>query len=151
MQNTVSALVWPWREKGAVQAAPRKTGPAATSVLLQAGIMAAIGAALYGWLEHRLMGQIVWGLAGVVLVSGFFIPPVFNAIERFGQTLGRGVGALLTWGLLAPFYYLVFLPLHVLQKITGKDPLHRQFPSSEPTYWVPRKPVASAAQYRKQF
>ncbi len=151
MQNTVSALVWPWREKDAVKAAPRKTGPAAFSVLLQAGVMAAIGAALFWWLEHRLMGQIVWSLAAVVLVSGFFIPPVFAAIERFGQALGRWAGAILTWGLLAPFYYIVFLPLHVLQKITGKDPLHRQFPTSEPTYWTPRKPVPNAAQYRKQF
>ena len=113
--------------------------------------MAAIGAALYWWLEHRLMGRIVWLLASVVLVSGFFIPPVFDAIERFGQALGRWVGVILTWSLLAPFYYIVFLPLNLLQKITGKDPLHRQFPSNEPTYWTPRKHVASAAQYLKQF
>ena len=151
MQNTVSSVVWPWREKDAAKSAPHKTGPAASTVLLQAGIMAVIGALVYWKLDKHGMGLAVWILAAIVLVSGFFIPPVFKAIERFGQALGRWVGALLTWGLLVPFYYLFFLPANLLMKIRGKDPLCRRFPSNEPTYWTPRKPVTDAAQYRKQF
>ena len=151
MQNTVSSVVWPWRERDAARAAPQKTGPAASAVLLQVGIMAAIGAGLYVWLDHRVMGIVVWSLAGVVLVSGFFIPPVFAAIERFGQWLGKAVGAILTWGLLAPFYYLCFFPMHLVLKLKGTDPLHRQIHTQEPTYWTPRKPVRNVAQYRKQF
>lgn len=151
MQNTVSSVVWPWREKDAAKSAPQKTGPAASTVLLQAGIMAVIGALVYWKLDHRAMGLAVWILAAIVLVSGFFIPPVFKAIERFGQALGRWVGALLTWGLLVPFFYLFFLPANLVMKIRGKDPLCRRCPSNEPTYWTPRKPVTDAAQYRKQF
>ena len=151
MQNAVSSVVWPWREKEASKAATQKTGPAATTVLLQAGIMAVIGALVYWKLAHHAMGLAVWALAAIVLVSGFCIPPVFAAIERFGQALGRWVGAILSWGLLVPFYYLAFFPANVVMKFQGKDPLHRQFPSQEPTYWTPRKPVTDAAQYRKQF
>ena len=151
MQNTVSSVVWPWREKDAAKSAPKKTGPAASTVLLQAGIMAVIGALVYWKLDHRAMGLAVWILAAIVLVSGFFIPPVFKALERFGQALGRWVGTLLTWGLLVPFFYLFFLPANLLLKLRGKDPLCRRFPSNEPTYWTPRKPVTDAAQYRKQF
>ena len=151
MQNTVSSVVWPWREKDAAKAAPQKTGPAASSVLLQAGIMAVIGALVYWKLDKHAMGLVVWILAAIVLVSGFFIPPVFKAIERFGKTLGKWVGAILSWGLLAPFYYLFFFPANLLLKLRGKDPLHRPCPTGEPTYWTPRKPVTDAAQYRKQF
>jgi hypothetical protein len=151
MPSTVPSIVWPWRERDAARTAPRKTGPAAATVLLQVGVMAAIGAGLYGWLGHRAMGIAAWSLAGVVLVSGFFVPPVFAAIERFGKSLGKWVGALLTWGLLVPFYYLCFVPLRLAQKMAGKDPLHRQCPTAEPTYWTPRKPVADLSQYRKQF
>ncbi|MDD2521093.1 MAG: hypothetical protein PHR34_09090 [Kiritimatiellae bacterium] len=86
-----------------------------------------------------------------MLVSGFFIPPVFRAIERFGQWLGRAVGVLLTWGLLAPFYYIVFFPMHLAQKLGGKDPLQRRLHTSDATYWTPRPPVRNLAQYRKQF
>lgn len=151
MQNTVSSVVWPWRERNAAQPAPKPTGPAASAVLLQVGIMAAIGAGLFWWLDHRTMGLVVWSLAAVVLVSGFFIPPVFAAIERFGQRLAKWVGAILTWGLLAPFYYLCFFPMHLVLKLKGKDPLHRQIHTDEPTYWTPRKPIRNVAQYRKQF
>ena len=151
MNTNVPSVVWPWREKDAAKTAPKKAGPATSAVLLQVGIMAAIGVGLYGWLGHHVMGFVVWSLAALVLVSGFFIPPVFAAIERFGQLLGKWVGAILTWGLLVPFYYLCFVPMHLAQKISGKDPLHRQTHTQEPTYWTPRKPVKDVAQYRKQF
>jgi hypothetical protein len=151
MQSSVTSIVWPWRERDAARTAPRKTGPAAETVLLQAGGMAAIGAGLFWWLEHRAMGIAAWSLAGVVLVAGFFVPPAFAALERFGQRLGKWVGAVLTWTLLVPFYYLCFVPLHLAQKMAGKDPLRRQCPTAEPTYWTPRKPVADLSQYRKQF
>ncbi|MGD9780762.1 MAG: hypothetical protein AB7V14_01270 [Kiritimatiellia bacterium] len=151
MSNPVASVVWPWREKDAAPSAPRKTGPSAAAVLLQTGIMAAIGAGLYWGLDRRPMGIVVWSLAGIVLISGFFVPPVFAAIERFGQRLGRWVGAGLTWGLLAPFYYLCFFPMHLGLKLKGKDPLCRRFPTDEPTYWTARKPIRDAAQYKKQF
>ena len=147
-ERSVAAIVWNWRGSSA---APAGAKPGAGAALKQAGVMGVVGAVLYFWLEHRAMGVAVWSLAGVVLASGLFVPPVFAAIERFGRGLGKGVGVLLTWGLLVPFYYLCFGSLRLAQKIGGKDPLCRTFPSDEPTYWTPRKPVRNAAQYRKQF
>lgn len=45
MPNPVSALVWPWREKEAAKAAPKKAAPEASSVLIQTAVMTLIGAA----------------------------------------------------------------------------------------------------------
>ena len=146
--RTVEAVVWNWRGPSA---APAGAKPGAGAALKQAAVMGLVGASLYFWLEHRAMGVVVWSLAGVVLASGLFLPPVFAAIERFGRRLGKGVGVVLTWGLLVPFYYLCFGTLRLIQKIGGKDPLCRKFPSDETTYWTARKPVRDAAQYRKQF
>ena len=146
--RSVDAVVWNWRGPSAARTG---TKPGAGAALKQAAVMGVVGAGLYFWLEHRAMGVVVWSLAGVVLASGLFVPPVFAAIERFGRGLGKGVGVLLTWGLLVPFYYLCFGALRLAQKIGGKDPLCRKFPSDEPTYWTPRPPVRNAAQYRKQF
>lgn len=113
--------------------------------------MAVIGAFLFWRLGHRTMGFVVWSFSGVVLVSGLFIPPVFSAIERFGKRLGQRVGEVLTWVLLTPFYYLCFFPMHLALKLKGKDPLHRQIHTAEPTYWTSRKPVGDVSRYRKQF
>ena len=151
MSNPVLSVVWPWREKAPGTATPTKSGPSPIAILVQTTLMTAIGAWLFWRLEHHVMGIVAWSLAAVVLVSGFFIPPLFAALERFGKLLGQWVGAMLTWVLLAPFYYLCFVPMHLALKIRGKDPLQRQIPTTEPTYWIPRKPVTDLSQYRKQF
>jgi len=77
VSNNVSSVVWPWREKSATGAKPEKSNPSAIKVIVQVAIMVCIGLLLYAWLKHAVMAFVVWGLAGVVLVSGFFILPVF--------------------------------------------------------------------------
>lgn len=145
---SAASVVWNWRGAGA---APSRAASGAAAALKQSAVMAFVGAGLYFWLERRAMGVVVWSLAGAVLVSGLFLPPVFAAIERFGHRLGKGAGVVLTWGLLVPFYYLCFGTLRLMRKLGGKDPLGRKFPSDEPTYWTPRPPVRDVARYRKQF
>lgn len=144
----VAAVVWNWRGPSAP---PSGAVPGVAAALKQVVVMGIVGAGLYFWLEHRAMGAVVWSLAGIVLASCLFLPPVFAAIERLGRQMGQGVGVLLTWGLLVPFYYLCFGSLRLMQRLGGKDPLCRKFPSDESTYWTPRKPVRNVSQYRKQF
>ena len=148
---SVISVAWPWRKKASGEVVSHAKSPSKVAVLVQSILMAAIGAFLFWKLGKHVMGIIAWCLATVVLVSGFFIPRLFAAIERFGKLLGKWVGIFLTWGLLAPFYYLCFSTMHLALKIRGKDPLQRQFPTREPTYWISRKPVADLSQYRKQF
>lgn len=147
-EKAVAAVVWNWRGTGA---APRGAASGVAAALKQAAVMGVVGAGLYFWLERRALGVAVWGLAGVVLATGLFLPPAFAAIERFGRWLGKGVGVFLTWLLLVPFYYLCFGALRLAHALGGRDPLGRKFPSDEPTYWTPRKPIRDVAQYRKQF
>ena len=151
MNQSVLSVAWPWRERVSGEAKSPAKSPSKIAVLAQSIFMAAIGAFLFWKLGKHVMGIIAWGLAAVVLVSGFFIPPLFAAIERFGKLLGKWVGVSLTWGLLTPFYYLCLSPMHLALIIRGKDPLQRQFPTREPTYWASRKPVSDLSQYRKQF
>lgn len=151
VNSKTAAVVWPWREQKAVLAAPPQRRIPLGAILRQAGSMAVAGAVLRWGLERPAMALVAWALAAVVAASGCFAPPLFAAMGRWGQALGRWGGALLTWGLLAPFYYAAFVPLHLLQRMAGKDPLQRRFPSPAPTYWVPREPGGDAARYRKQF
>jgi len=118
--------------------------------MLQFAIMLAIAGLLYKFAPHRIMAGIVAVLAVVVLVCGLFIPSAFRAIERFGQTLGAWAATGLTWGLLVPTYYLIFVPARIGLKLQGKDPMHREFPTTASSYWIPRPPVRGLDQYRKQ-
>jgi hypothetical protein len=118
--------------------------------LVQSMVMLVIALLLFFWLHHELFAKVVITLAGVVLISGLAVPPVFHAIERFGQWLGLIVARGLTWILLVPFFYLCFATGAFILKLRGKDPMCRECPSRKETYWVPRPPVTDMSHYRKQ-
>ncbi len=145
--DRVMETVWPWWKATESQPA-EKTGLRAS---IQAGIMAAVGAVLFFGLHHKTMAGVVWGMGALVWISGLLMPRVFTSIERFGHRLGQGVGTILTYLLLVPFYYLVFVPAHVILFLRGKDPMKRRFPCPDATCWSPKKPVANPGQYKKQF
>lgn len=117
---------------------------------IQAPVMALVGWLIYHFFDHLAGPLIVWSLAALVLAGGWLFPPVFHAVERFGLALGKGVALALNWGLLTPFFYLCFLPGRLMLKLRGVDPMDRRFPDDRASFWIPRKPVADMAQYRKQ-
>ncbi len=102
--------------------------------------------------RHRPVAAVIlFGIGALLLVSGLFIPVLFFRIERIGQAVGRVVGLVLTWIILLPMFYLVFVPGRLILMIRGIDPMCRKFPTDAPTYWVPRKPVGSVEEYKRQF
>lgn len=119
--------------------------------LIQSLITGIIGWIVFRYFDHRVFACVIWAFAVTILVSSMVYAPVFDAIERFGAALGIWAGTALTYLLLVPFYYLVFMPGHILLAIKGKDPLHRQFPCADSTCWAPRRTKLHDRHYRKQF
>jgi len=118
--------------------------------LIQCGVMIVISLILFFVFHKAVIGVVVLSLAAIVVSTGFLVPLAFDAIERGGKALGRWVAAGLTWLLLVPFFYIVFVPGRFFIKLRGKDPLCRAFPTDEPTYWVPRTRVTDVSYYEKQ-
>lgn len=140
---------WHWRALGTPPPAkvPMRMS---TKALIQAPIMALVGYGIYRWTGHLIGPAIVWTLASMVLVGGLFVPPLFRAVEHFGAWLAKWVILILNYGLLVPFFYLCFVPGRLILKLQGIDPMDRAYPDNRPSFWLPRKPVADMAQYRKQ-
>jgi len=124
--------------------------PHISTVLLQSLIPAAVGA-LFLYKGRAGAAGVLFGIGAVLLMSGLFIPSLFRRIEKLGQSLGRAVSVGLTWLLLVPMFWLVFVPGRLILKIRGIDPMCRAFPTDAPTYWVPRKPVLNVDEYKRQF
>ena len=152
-QNPVSKIVWPWPERLTQVQEPASDKPSVVKVLIQSIVPAIVGLLFFHfqWGSHAdVISKVLWGIAAFVLVSGLFIPPFWRGIEKFGHFLAWLVGTTLTWGLLVPFFYLVFVPGRTVLKLKGKDPMQRAFPTEKETYWEPRPEVRSKEQYRKQ-
>lgn len=147
-QNAVSKAIWAWPDRIA-PAGPVRGGAVRRRAVIQSAVAAVIGL-LVMW-KHRTAGLVVLAIAAAVLAAGLFLPRVFLALERAMQALGKGVGAALTWILLVPFFYLCFLPGHLLMALLKKDPLRLTFPSDEPTYWDSRPHRMDAEYFKRQF
>ena len=82
--------VWDWRsETGTGRRAGEGLARLRRAAWLQVTVMAGVGAFLYFLFGHRLVGQVVWGLAAVCLLLGTIHPPAYRPVHRFGRWLGR--------------------------------------------------------------
>ena len=144
----VAQVVWPWQAPAAGSA---PAGSRRRRALVQCAVTAAVATLLTWGLRHYWFGLAVFALSGAVVISGFLIPPAFDALERAGQWLGRGVAAGLTWLLLVPFFYLCFAPARLLLRLRGKDPMHRRYERDRASYWTDRLPPAGPASYTRQY
>ena len=89
-------------------------------------------------------------LAGILtvifaLVRPQLLRPLNRLWTKFGFLLHRLVSpfflALVFWGL--------FTPIGLLMRLTGKDPMRRQWEKESPTYWIPV--AANESTMRDQF
>ena len=145
-QNRVSKAIWPWPEARKPAKGPESCRPRA---IIQFVVMMVVAGLLSLKIPHAAVVVLCVGI--FVLVSGLFLPAVFLGFERGFKTFGKGVGFVLTWVLLVPFFYLVFAPGRLCMALSGKDPMHRKFPTDSSTSWWPYQAREGMAHYRKQY
>ncbi len=86
-----------------------------------------------------------WGAAGVFAATALLRPgllaPMNRLWSRFGLLLHRIVNPVV----LGLIFVLTILPLGLLLKALGKDPLRLKRRSGQSTYWLERTPPGPAA------
>ena len=66
-------------------------------------------------------------------------------------TVALPIGFVVSFVLLAAFYFLLLTPVGLFFRIIGRDPLRRRFDRAGDTYWVPHRPAAGPDRYFHQF
>ena len=61
------------------------------------------------------------------------------------------IGMVVTFVLMAVFYYLLLTPVGLLFRLLKRDPLRRKFDSSVESYWIQRRPTDNIKRYFNQF
>ncbi len=95
---------------------------------------------------------IVPGGTGVVIfslsrISGSLVRPVYVGLTL----LGLPIGWVMSYVILAVFYFGILTPLALVFKIIGRDAMCRRLDKTAKTYWVPHRPPTSMRQYFNQF
>jgi hypothetical protein len=150
-----AGTVWQWRRRDSGGDAARKRAAAAARVqgLIGLGVGLTVAAVLRFWLGHPRMALVVAGisvaLALIALLSPTGVQPkVAAALQRFGRLVGTAV----TWVLMTLTYALLFVPVGLFLRATGKLRLQKAYDARRASYWQPaadRPP--SLDRYRRQF
>ena len=131
------------------------SGPAPTSTDRAFGrVMACVSVllALWLWRKPGPAAAVLLGLAaGLALVSQW-APAWLGPFNRGWALVGLALHRLVSPLALALVYLVAIVPVGLLLRLSGKDPMHRKFDPTAASYWVKRSPPGRAdAQMRKQF
>jgi Saxitoxin biosynthesis operon protein SxtJ len=133
-----------------------KTQPSPREVRQFAAIWFPLFCLVVGWLIWRgtgstILAGVVWSLAAVVCVAGYFAPRWMRYVFVGWMWAAYPIGWLISHLLLATIYYIVLTPIGLIRRATGRDPLERQFDRDCKTYWQPHTRADDIGQYFRQY
>ena len=100
------------------------------------GLFVGLFGVIFPWLFGAAFPVWPWLLAAVLVTWGAVAPdtlrPVYQGWMKFGLLLNRITTPLV----LGIVFYLVVLPLGVVMRLSGRDPMSRHFDDSADTYRV---------------
>jgi O-antigen/teichoic acid export membrane protein len=106
-----------------------------------AAVVASLFGALLPWLGGFGWPLWPWIVAAVLALWGLVQPaslrPVYRGWMRFGQLASR----IMTPLILSLVFFLLFLPIGLIMRLAGKDPMHRKLDPEAETYRTPSRPL----------
>jgi hypothetical protein len=90
--------------------------------------------------------------AAVALLLAWGAPRILLPLFRVWMLLAGGLLWINTRLLLGIVFFLLVLPMGILARLFGRDPMERRFDRSAPTYWSRRPPLPrEPGRYRHQY
>ena len=120
-------------------------------------IIALIAAILIALLLWRFRGLgIQWAMAifslGVAILVSSLLSRRLTRIIYLGFILATlPIGLLVSFLLLAIFYFGILTPLALLFRLIGRDTLHRKFDPDAESYWIMHRQPDNLDRYYNQF
>ena len=100
---------------------------------------------------HTTFGCVLFGV-GVVLVLSRLISLVLTRfIYRVFVVATMPIGWTLGTLLMLLFYYGLLMPIGLVFRLVGRDPLCRKLDPQAETYWIEHKPAQKKERYFQQF
>ena len=90
--------------------------------------------------------------AAAFAIAALFAPWILAPLNRAWVKLGLLMFDVVNPIVLGILFYLVFLPVGLVMRVLGKDPLHLRLDPAADTYWIKRVPPGpSPESMRNQF
>ena len=92
--------------------------------------------------EHPRLVMLM--LAGLLLLLAILLPRSLRPAYRVWMALGHVLGWVNTRIILSVMFYILFMPVGLVMRLLGKDPMLRKFERNIDTYRVIRQPRPSS-------
>jgi len=155
ISNAPAAVSWKWREKaGNLEAARASEAAAARKQgLLGLAVGLAVALTLYFAFGRHRMALAVAAVSAVLALVAFLFPLTLHKKIAAGlAAFGHAFGTAVTWVLMTILYYVLFLPVGLFLRTTGKLRIAGAPDPAVPSYWTSteeRQPTLES--YRRQF
>jgi hypothetical protein len=132
------------REDDTAAPSERKFGLTLGGVFALIAIVKAVG---------RSEWSFVWGALAIVLIGGALLRPQLLAVpNRLWLKLGLLLHRIVNPVIMAILFYGTILPIGLLMRLVGKDPLRRKLDGSAASYWLTRSDARPPSEaMRQQF
>jgi hypothetical protein len=88
------------------------------------------------WLRHRAFPIWPWALSGVLIIPALVWPPTLRRVHWVWVRIGFILGWINSRIILTILFLLVIVPMGLLMRALGHDPVARKFDPDAPTYRV---------------
>jgi hypothetical protein len=105
----------------------------------------------FSWLISGILSVKLIACAGCFFVVAVALPSILLPLNRIWQWFGLKIGPVVNTMVLGLFYFLVVLPIGILMRLVGSDPMHRKSKVDGATYWTPVNRKANAETYIDTF
>src|SRR5262245_33795680 len=110
--------------------------------LVWSGALAVVG--LWPLIGGRPIRTWALGVAGAFILVSLLRPAVLAPLNRLWLRLGLLLQRITNPVVLGALFFGTVLPIGLLMRLTGKNPLRLGFDRNAESYWIPRQPPGPA-------
>jgi Saxitoxin biosynthesis operon protein SxtJ len=110
-----------------------------------------VGALVYWRVQSAIAAWIIWSLGTILGIVYFAVRPLRLPLYIGWMSVFYPIGWTVSHLILGIIFFLVLMPIGLLMRLCGYDPMQRQFEPEAPSYWASHNPHDDTARYFRQF
>ena len=107
--------------------------------LMMAGFIAGIFGLVLPWMWGFIYPVWPWAVGGVLLLWALIAPASLRLVYMGWMKVAMAIGNVINHLVLAVVFYVIMLPMGLVMRIMGKDPMMRRFDEDAESYRVDSK------------
>ena len=109
-----------------------------------------LGYSAYSYYQEHAFNTWIIGFGVFFILAGLIIPIMIHPFRLVMEFVGHWLGIANTYILLTLIYIILFIPLNLFFKMTGKDNLKLKWNKEVSSYWIER-PQHNESSMKNQF